>query len=231
MNPGLPDRAVCQLAREGLLDFVDPSGPTRAMPQAFHCDACRAWFERAGSQARAIHSLPRRVADMAPLDGLVVAELNAGRRQERAGAALAALQRLQVPSELDALVKDQLGRARRGAPAELEGRVALELQAGAGPRIERQLGRLARLSAPAELDLRVAGSLADSPRSDGVPMRRWIAIAATLFVVFGAATLVRQLRHEPYTFRVVHTSSTASLDPLALGQLSAVSGVWFGGAQ
>ncbi|MEO6708513.1 MAG: hypothetical protein ABI054_05200 [Planctomycetota bacterium] len=231
MNPGLPDRAACQLAREGLLDFVDPTDPTRAKSAAFHCDACRAWFERACSQAGALHSLPRRTADMLPLDGLVVAELNAGRRQERARTALSALQRLQVPAELDAMVSDQLGRARRGAPAELERRVALELQAGAGPRIERQLAGLARLSAPAELELRVAGSLAKSTRSDLVPMRRWIAIAATLFVVFGGATLVRQLREEPYTFRVVHTSSTASLDPLALGQLSAVSGVWFGGAR
>ncbi len=230
MNSGLPNPLACQAAREGMLDYIEFIGPTsrgKGSPTVFHCANCRAWFERARSHASAMALISRRVVDSTPLDGLVVAELNAGRRQERAAAALASLKRLEVPPELAALVQARMAGAMRSAPDELGRRVALELASGSGPRIERQVSAMARLAAPAELDARVARSLAEYSHAESLPLRRWIAIAASLFVVFGAATLLRQsglfqTRH--YSFRVVHTESTASLDSVSRAQLSGLLG-------
>lgn len=198
-----------------------------ADPEVYHCDACRSWFERARRQAHVMAELSRPTFDSASLEGLVVAELNAGRRQERAAAAFASLERLAAPADLDDLVRDRLFGAPSTAPEELERRVALDLALGPGPRVGRQLSNLDRLDVPSELDERVARSLANLGRSDVRPMRRWIAIAAGLFVVLGAAAIAwkagsRQVKR--YEFAVVHVDSVNQLDPFARNLLSVVSG-------
>ena len=234
MSPGQPIRPECQVAREMLIERIGSAGNLLAAPLEFHCSACHAWFDRSLAQARALNALPRRIAELNSLDGLVVAELNAGCRQERAAAALTSLERVGAPRELDKLVSESLGRAVRVAPRELDQRVANELSAGAGLRAERQVSALARLAAPAELDALVGRALSQSARTDGLPLRRWIAIAATLFVVVGAASLVRQAglgEPRPYELRVVHTESTASLDPFSRSLLSGVTGGAIGLAQ
>ena len=223
--------AACQAARQSLVEFVGPSGQAYALPQGFHCEACRAWFERSRMQARAMNLLPRRIAELNALDGLVVAGLNAGCRQERAAQALVLLGRREVPAELDVRVSERFGRIVRGAPDELDQRVAHELEGGAGLRAERQVSALARLAAPAQLDRLVESALARSLRSDRLPLRRWIAIAATLLIAVGVASIARQAgwgAHKAYEFTVVHTS-TASLDPFARSQYSGVSGRWLDG--
>jgi hypothetical protein len=95
------------------------------------------------------------------------------------------------------------------------------------------LSSLTRLSAPAELDRLVARSLehsARSPRPESLPLRRWMAVAASLFVLFGAAALARQFNlfpHQPRELRVIHTNSTASLDLESRRFLSDVTGGYF----
>ncbi len=227
MSSGLPIRSDCQAARELLVERIGSTGNLLAAPREFHCSACQVWFQRSLAQARALSALPRRVAELHSLDGLVVAELNAGCRQERAAAALTSLERVAAPRELDMLVSEYLGRAAHEAPRELDQRVANEISSGAGLRAERQVSALGRLAAPAALDALVGRALAQSARPDGLPLRRWIAVAATLFVVVGAASLVRQAglgERRPPEFRVVHTTSFASLDPFARSLLSGVTG-------
>ncbi len=227
MSSGLPIRPDCQVARELLVERIGSAGNLLASPREFHCSACQVWFERSLAQARALNALPRRIAELHSLDGLVVAELNAGCRQERAAAALTSLERVDAPCELDLLVSEYLGRAVHEAPRELDQRVAKEISAGAGLRAERQVSALERLAAPAALDAIVGRALTQSARPHGLPLRRWIAVAATLFVVVGAASLVRQAglgKPKPSEFRVVHTHSVASLDPFTRSLLSGVTG-------
>lgn len=234
--PGVVPPA-CQAAREELLASLDRSRIVQQLPPSFHCDACRLWFERARGHARALGSLlPRVLAvavepSLAPLDGRVVAELNAGRRQERAAAALVSLKRLEVPASLEAVVAAELdgdaGHTRKQAPGELDLRVALELSGSATARIARQLGALDRYAPPAELEGRVRRVLSMGPRSDSLPIRRWIAVAATLLAVFGVASMLQHPGQEPashYDFRIVHVDSTASLDPFTKGLMSASFG-------
>lgn len=231
-------RSACDAAREVLVAGIDPGGQPASLPETFHCDACHAWFERALAHGRSLSSLPRAAAArdsvaiaaaLAELDGRVVAELHAGCRQERAGAALTSLQRVSAPRELDAWVAGALHSdvpQRRSAPSELATRVALELASGGELRIGRQIASLQHRSAPAELEGRVLRVLASNPRSD-LPIRRWIAIAATLLLVFGVASTIQRSsgsRVPRYPFQVVHVESAASLSPFALSLLSASSG-------
>ncbi len=227
MSSGLPIRPNCQAAREMLVERIGSAGNLLAEPREFHCSACKAWFDRSLAQARALTALPRRIAELSSLDGLVVAELNAGCRQERAASALTSIRRVTAPRELDMLVSESLGRLVRAAPRELDQRVANEISAGAGLRAERRVSALARLAAPTELDALVGRALTQTARPDGLPLRRWIAIAATLFVVVGVASLVRRSglgKPGPYEFRVVHADSIANLDPFARSLLSGVTG-------
>jgi hypothetical protein len=226
-SPG--EHSACDIAREALLDQLDRSGQAIVPLEAFHCGACQAWFERALSHSDALARLPR--ASSGPeLDGRVVAELHAGCRQERAGLALAALAPLRAPAELDQWVAVALrteSPIRHRAPEQLEERVASELVSPGSERIARQLASLQRFSSPGDLEQRVIRVLARAPRSDSLPIRRWVAIAATLLVVFGAGSLIEragQPSPPTYSFRVVHVESTASLDPFARGLLAASSG-------
>lgn len=229
MSGELPIRPGCRAARESLVELLDRTGrlSASAAPKSFHCAACEAWFQRCWRQARALGALPRLQVEPKALAGRVVAELNAGCRQERAADALTHLERVGAPRELDALVGESFGRMSREAPGELDQRVAAELLSGAGLRAERQLSALARFAAPAELERRVARDLAASAHIGSLPGRRWLALAAAILVLIGAASLVRLVgwgQRPSYPFRVVHSESTASLDPFARSLLSGVSG-------
>jgi hypothetical protein len=229
--------AACAAAREQMLDRLHLSaGQIAASDVTFHCKECRAWFERARNHGRALAELQRlsaatfAQAAWVELDGRVVAELQAGCRQERAAAALSALERVSAPAELEAMVASVVRSGaplHAPAPGELDFRVAQELVSDRGARIGRQISALPRFSPPADLEGRVQQVLARGPSSDSLPIQRWMAIAATLLVVFGAASMIerRARSSEPtYPFRVVHVESTASLDPFVRGLLSASSG-------
>ncbi len=230
MSAGDPRPSACQAARQALLGALDPTGHPVAQSPSFHCAACEAWFQRAQVHGRALSSMPRLAAEHGSLDGRVVAELNAGCRQERASAALRSLARRTAPSELDIRAADLFGRMDRSAPSELDGRVAGELRGVPNERVQRQLAALERLSPPAELDARVATILARPVRSMVRAPGRWLALAASLLAVIGVASLAWQGGMgggRPYEFKVVRSDSTDSLDPLSRSLLSGASGGFF----
>jgi len=229
--------AACAAAREALLDLLHRSrGQAEAREVEFHCVHCRSWFGRARLLGQALAALPRvptapeTQAAWTELDGRVVAELQAGRRQERAAASLSSLKRASAPAELEALVvaaMDSGAVLRHPAPGELDTRVASEIASSGQARIARQVAALERVAPPFELQGRVQAVISRVPRSDSLPIQRWLAVAATLLVVFGAASMVERSVRDPapeYPFRVVHVESAASLDPFVRGLLAASSG-------
>lgn len=227
-----PAPEACLAARELLLgDLVLPTRPV------MHCEACAQWFERARRQALALGSLARLTVEPRLLDGRVVAELNAGARQERAAATLALLSRASAPESLREGVAERLMRLPPRAPRELDQRVAVELSGRTEPRVERALGVLTRRTAPLELDRRVAqgflaaaGTRVPGPTASRGPLRpalRWLPLAAGLVLAVGAISLAardRLFRGEDYGFQVVHTASVADLDPFSRGLLAGASG-------
>lgn len=165
----------------------------------------------------ALRDLPRVPAPR-ELDGLVVAAMHAGQRQERALEALAALGSPRVPGDLEQRVAEELqalepagsdASAESGGPLDAGSRVRapreLELAlSGSSPedverrladRFARHIGRLERLAAPAELDARVA---ADLGRSSSRAARRTLGpILAGAGTLAGALALVLLLRGAP----------------------------------
>lgn len=237
-----PAASPCDLFRRGLLEQVRPTAASSADPAAspFHCDACRDWFASARRHAAALGGLTRMSVEF---DGRVVAELNAGRRQDRAVAALRWMRRREVPLELDVLVRQELRRAslaadfdsgedaigqglpEQSAPAELDRRVAAEFLAAALAGGGRPLKGLPRLSVPAELDARVGADLRRQGLAQDVPLRRWLVAAAALLTVaaLGAMWQASERAGRPASrdFRVVRATSLSDLDPMARGLLSA----------
>lgn len=235
----------CDLFRRGLLEQVQPFAESNAgaAPGPFHCDACRDWFGSARRHAAVLGGLTRLSVEF---DGRVVAELNAGRRQDRAVAALRWMRRREVPLELDVLVRQELRRASlaadfdsgedaigrgfgdRSAPAELDRRVAAEFLAAALAGGGRPLKGLPRLPVPAELDARVGADLRRQGLAEDVPLRRWLVAAAALLTVAALGAMwqasERAGKRGSRDFQVVRANSLADLDPLARGLLSAQLG-------
>ena len=154
----IPMQTPCQSFRD---ELHDPQGPREA--HAAECSDCAAYAERLARAARALGALERRRAPL-ELDGVVVAALEAGARQDRAARVLSSLGRLAAPElaellpelgdELD-VIEGTAAAARLRAPPELERLVAEELQDPAAARARRYVASLPRFAAPAELAQRL----------------------------------------------------------------------------
>lgn len=220
------------------------------------CTECDAFAQRIDAQARALQGLERMRAPL-ELAGLVVATFHEGQRQDRAVAALGALGRKPAPDELDRAVlhahgvfdaseldgdgtgvetdaADGSARAddagRLHAPHVLDRLVDEELREPSKALVRRFAGRLPRLTAPSELDARVARMLATgarAPRSTRGPLLR----AAALLVVFGAGAGVlfwfggrESKAAELIAVRIERVHSPAELGPEARALLGGLTG-------
>jgi hypothetical protein len=231
---------ICQEFRESWLEAlhsaVGPDSARAAGGHARECSDCASWSERVAAQARLIGSLPRLRA-LGELHPRVVAELHAGRREERAVAALRRLPSVTPPQDLEQVVQAELGSppARVRAPDVLRRLVAEELSDPVQTRIRRQIGGLRRQRAPAELDARVAAlasSLGGPAGSPSIPRRRapmWISLAAGLLLL-GGLTWIERARSEPrFSFKVVQVRGSGDLSPMARSLIDDLSGGMLGG--
>jgi hypothetical protein len=224
--------------RRYLEQFLDRCGDAEAMESissdlaradhARECKECARTAARMAKQASGLAGMQRLEAPHA-LEGRVVAELYAGRRQDRASSALRRLPRLPVPEELErAFGGGPHAPKRLGAPAILRELVEEELSHPVQARIERQLGRLARMHAPAALDARVEAALAGrtAPRESARAWRRWTWVAVAAGVAVLAAAGIRALpRPTPrYSFQVVEAHSIREMSPFARSWIAAVGG-------
>jgi hypothetical protein len=184
------------------------------------CARCRAALERRQRAVTALQRLPRAAAPF-ELDGLAVASLQAGHRQDRAVEAVRALARERAPADLERrLVQPQ-------APAVLHRLVAEELADPAKANVRRWTGRLERLQAPADLRRRLEA------RRGERRARRSTVLLGTLGVLIavGALLLVetRLRRGAPAAGRGPtlvgeRIESLDRLDPFARQLLSGVAG-------
>lgn len=129
---------------EEWLDLVDESPAAETSAAEPSADANSASGERASVggpeerlrrarlHARALRSLPR-IATPAELDGLVVAALHGGHREDRAAAYVASLGALPVPPSLEPRVEHEVAATRdpaaTGAPAALDRLVEMRVLA------------------------------------------------------------------------------------------------------
>lgn len=201
----------CEARLAQLADALEQGG---ALPQELHqhvlsCAGCRAAIAAWSKQARALRTLPRLAAPR-ELDGLVVAALHAGARQERAMRELAALPPVSAPRELDVRVAALLAGAHttieRFASGESDGRVA-----------------------PEELRDLVGRDLAAGGRARRVSRRRALLGAFTLSALALVSALLLWPRDgapqgdEPQIV-LVPVQSLDQLDPLARTLLESVAG-------
>jgi hypothetical protein len=216
------------------------------------CAECARWLAALERREAALSGLARLRAPF-ELDGSVVQALEAGFRQDRAVRALDSLGRVHSPSELEAVLDAELEASadelvapadlgllvtaasrpwaqRLRAPAELDELVAEELRQPAQQRTGRHLRDLRRLSAPAELAMRLER---DGWRT--VPQRQaarplvlaglGLALAA-LVVTLGlrGRTELEGTRGGRYDFVVENVDGSAALTGFAAGLLDGVSG-------
>jgi hypothetical protein len=221
---------TCTAVRDALLEHrgraerVDPGLAAHLAA----CPECSAFERRTVGLVALLSTLPRRAAP-SELAGLVVAATQAGHRQERAVEALTALSRLPVPSALERIVaEDRPDRAPAGprAPAVLERLVDEDLRDPAAAISRRFAGRLDRRKAPGTLRARLAGAPWSSAGPRAVRMLVPVAAGALLLVL--ASVLIFR-RDQPGSggvdeYQVVYESSLESMDPMARGLLSGLSG-------
>ena len=141
----------CQQFQESLRSNAGRIGPDGPGEHVRSCPDCQALVEALASPAvRALHTLPHLSAPAA-LDGMVVAALHGGHREDRVIGELEALPVMRAPAELEARVEAGLrglDLGRRRAPAELQDLVDGELR--------RPRRRLLGLAAAAALLLTTA---------------------------------------------------------------------------
>jgi hypothetical protein len=238
-------KITCEAARELLLEgrFAADAGPAELRE---HLEGCAACATEAGRGARVVASLATMARAPAPraLDGLVVATMHEGYRQDRAVAALQTLGRLTTPGELTGrtlrsrrslrepwLEETSSGESSAGAhaPAVLERLVDENLRRGSADAGRRFASRLDRLRAPRILRGRLRAidvSARSLFRSDLA--RRGFAVAAAVIVLLGG-TLWFGLRRGDLVapmadLRIRHESSLDALDPMARSLLGGLSG-------
>lgn len=206
----------CEARFAQLAEALEQGG---ALPQELHahalsCAGCRAAVVAWSRQARALRSMPR-VAAPRELDGLVVAALHAGARQERALREVAALPRVQAPDALDARMEQLLAgphtTSARFAAGESDGRVA-----------------------PEELRGLVGRDLAHEGRARRAARRRALAGAFTLSLLAlcgalllwprGGETADDVAQAEGPQIELVVVQSLDDLDPLTRSVLEGVAG-------
>jgi hypothetical protein len=224
----------CQSFRD---ELNDPRGA--AGEHAGECAACAAYAERVGRAAQTLGALERRAAPLV-LDGVVVAALEAGARQERAARALSSLGRLAAP-ELDELldVRGDLVQhaggnapspARLQAPQVLERLVAEELLDPAAARARRYVASLPRLAAPDGLAERLITGAppARGPRAlELAPAWGRRALAAAAGLAFLLALGPWRAFEEPRPrLKLVpaRLADTESLDAYARGLIGGLAG-------
>lgn len=150
-------------------------------------------LSRARGHTRALSSL---MALEAPdeLDGLVVASLNAGAREERALNFARSLPRLEAPAVLDEAVAARIDADAASAPAVLDRLVEERVSAPAQAMARSMTGRLERHKAPSELERRVRHELLlgrDATR--GGRRRLASAVGASLLAVVLVVAAQRML--------------------------------------
>ncbi len=222
----------CPSFRDAFLAAVPSERPSAHRET---CDACARWARTLEAREAALGGLARLAAP-AELDGAVVAALEAGFRQERAVGSLRGLGRVASPRALDNALQGELvapgsvsaslpAARRLRAPALLAERVSDELGDPAGHRVRRFVGSLSRLSAPAELDRRLAAE--DWSRPARRPLR--LAALSGLGLLLAAFALGFVLRDEVpraprYDFVVEVVDDPAQLSGLGTGLLDGLSG-------
>lgn len=221
---------LCDTFDEQLAAECGAARPWSASLEAHlaECPACAAAARRRVAGLEVLRSLPSEAAPDA-LDGLVVAALEAGHREDRAVEELRGVAGPGAPAELEGRLDELLAELRSEglfgqpvAPEELAPRVDRDLQDLPAAIVSRQLDRLPQVPAPAGLQQRVDGDLG-SPR----PARRLTlvrGIAAGLAAAAAAAllfTAVRSLsvpelpapRSLALEFRVERPSDLDALSP------------------
>lgn len=243
--------SACHRFREDLHDaFVaDPE----ALAHAESCEACAALAARVGRVARAVVELERRAVPAA-LDGLVVAALEAGVREERAVRAVRELERERLPEplpespeeavELEAQIAAELRDTELGAglnterypvPSVLERLVREELADPERARVARFVFSLPRRAAPSELEARVHVDLAaPAPRPIARPRlgRRLALVGSSLAAGLLAMVLFRPFfltgsdpdRGRPFRVEAATAEDLQALDPFARGLIENVGG-------
>lgn len=196
----------------------------------------RAALSSARGHLRALRSLSRVVVPES-LDGLVVASLEAGHRQDRAVAVLGSLEGMAAPTELDGLVDDAV---RRGvaAPRVLDRLVAERVDDPEAGLVRSMAGRLERLHAPDALDDRVLepsgyGAGSTVRRAAGLGILGSVALAAALVLVArlsGGAVDEPELEPTGPTFTIVRYDSfeSAGLTDADRALFSSISGEPYG---
>jgi hypothetical protein len=227
--------SVCrQHELELLSSGGDPAAPGEELRRHLaECAACTSLSQRLACEASLLRSLTREPAP-AQLDGLVVASLHGGHREERVASALGNLTRTRVPRELERALSDRsLDPLAAGVdpvvPAVLERLVSEDLRDPSKALSRRFAGRLPRLRAPEELAARVAATLSESAAP---PRRRWAAmpLALALLTVLAAGFVWQLLGGEAdaptptYRFAVRYVESADALGPEARSLLAGLSG-------
>jgi len=192
------------------------------------CSACSLFLARLELHVVAISRLQRARAPR-ELDGLVVAALQAGLRQERAVNAVASL----TPKPMPAAVQPKIQAPRiQAAPRELDRLVVDELRDPTKSIARRLVGHLERQPVPKSLDARVASLAAELPseRRRGRERRRMLAFAGSVFLVIGGLAAILSLVNrggvEAREPRIVveHVSSPENMDPAVQATFAMVSG-------
>ncbi len=236
-------KITCEAAREMLLEsrFAADARPAELREHLGSCASCAAAAIRA---ERLVGTLAAMVRAPAPreLDGLVVATMHEGHRQDRAVAALRSLGRLSTPGELTGRTlrsrrslrepwleepSSDEAAAGSGAPAVLERLVDENLRRGSADAGRRFASRLDRLRAPRVLRGRLEASARRLLGPDRA-LRRVIPVAAALLFLLGG-TLWLGLRNgggaaSVAEFKIRHETSLDAMDPMARSLLGSLSG-------
>lgn len=139
-------------------------------------------------QAPGLRSL--RLRAPADLDGRVVAALQAGRREERAVAAVRSLARVEAPAELAARVRRLAERSfpddpERRAPGVLDRLVEQEIADHPASVTKRMVGGLTRRAAPSLLEESLQATRTGSRRSSGARRLSRLMPAALVMALVG----------------------------------------------
>ena len=215
---GRADHPGCEGFRAALLASAESATLDPAFAaHASGCPACRHEFERARRRVAFLRGLPAVPAPR-DLDGLVVAALQAGARQDRAIRALRSLPSVPAPTGLFERVHGPR------APAVLDRLVGEDLADPHKALARRYAGGLRRLRAPDDLARRVDGH---APRRRPATFAAAVLAVAALVLVVGVLFLARpdvpSATPDARPVLVVQrVDSLRGLDPLA-GQI--VSGL------
>jgi hypothetical protein len=240
---------ACLRFRAGLHDLVvaDPE----ALAHAASCEPCAALAARVERAAGAVADLKGLSAPVS-LDGLVVAALEAGVREERAVRAVQGLEREPLPEPLEEAVETEAEIAaelertelaagfdteRQPVPSVLERLVSEELAQPDRAVVERFVFSLPRQKAPSELEARVHADLVE-PAATPAPItaprllgRRLTLVGSTLAAGLLVTLLFRPFftitdpdQGRPFRVEPATADDLAALDPFTKGLIENVAG-------